>query len=314
MRRIGIRLSLVLTSIFLVSLLSCTLAFADDDIVASGDCGLYGDNLIWTLDSDGLLTISGEGEMANYYDPVTHMSETRPPWASYVSDIKSLQLDEGITSIGNMAFENLSSLQGSLVIPDTVTTIGYSSFARNTGLIGTLEIPDSVITVEDNAFRYCTGFTKLKLGKGLKTIGGCAFGSSEYYNTMNFSGSLIIPDGVETIGWYAFGNCKKFTGNLVIPDSVKSIGDNAFWSCNGMKGSLELGNGLETIGAQAFLSTAFTGDLVIPSGIRRLENDTFEGSFTGSLVLPDSLTYIGSQCFANCGFTGELHMRLLHER
>ena len=83
-------------------------------ILAEGICG---DSLTWVLDVNGILTISGTGEMTNY-------SSGTAPWHSYSDKIKSLILSDGITSIGQYAFYNCTTLTGDLVIPDSVTSIG----------------------------------------------------------------------------------------------------------------------------------------------------------------------------------------------
>ena len=93
-------LSFVLAVLMIASLLPATALAAD--VVKSGTCGAEGDgsNLTWTLDSEGLLTISGSGAMYDYYNYV--------PWDG--SRIKSVEITEGVTSIGNKAFSRCTSL------------------------------------------------------------------------------------------------------------------------------------------------------------------------------------------------------------
>lgn len=112
---------------------------------ASGTCG---DNLTWTLDSDGTLTISGSGNMIDSinmhdYGWNEHNYETRPY-------IKKLVLSSGLTSIGGRAFESTSHLEGQVDIPEGVTSIGYSAF-RNSSL-SAVSIPASVKKIGDYAF------------------------------------------------------------------------------------------------------------------------------------------------------------------
>lgn len=109
-------------------------AFAAD-VVASGECGAEGDNLTWTLDSDGVLTISGEGEMANYRDTLT-------PWWSPIGRIVAVVMETGVTSIGNSAFWRFSYLT-SVTIPDSVTRIGEYAFDSCNSLTS-ITIPGSV--------------------------------------------------------------------------------------------------------------------------------------------------------------------------
>ncbi|MBQ9618425.1 MAG: leucine-rich repeat protein, partial [Oscillibacter sp.] len=94
-----------------------------DDIVASGNCGVTGRNgsdVQWTLDSSGHLTISGHGAMSDSH-----------PWNSNRNMIISVTVNEGVTSIGSLAFENLNRL--------TQATL-----------------PDSVLVIENQAFNGCS--------------------------------------------------------------------------------------------------------------------------------------------------------------
>ena len=96
-------LSFVLAVLMIASLLPATALAAD--IVDSGTCGAEGDgsNLTWTLDSDGVLTISGTGAMKEY-DPY------KAPWYGSSSRVKSAVIAEGVTSIGGKAFLDCTSL------------------------------------------------------------------------------------------------------------------------------------------------------------------------------------------------------------
>ena len=91
------------------------------EILYSGDCGAEGNNLTWTLDDAGKLTISGSGAMNDW-------SAGAAPWSSvYRDDIKSVEIGENITSIGAYAFRDCTNLT-SINIPASVTTIGEGAF------------------------------------------------------------------------------------------------------------------------------------------------------------------------------------------
>ena len=81
--------------------------------VAQGTCG---DGLTWILDSDGTMTISGSGSMYNYRSGTA-------PWYSHMNDIKTLVLEEGITSVGDYAFYLCKNLT-ELTLVDSLETIG----------------------------------------------------------------------------------------------------------------------------------------------------------------------------------------------
>ena len=126
--------ALVLGLVFLLALLPGGALAATT--VASGDCG---DNLTWTLDSDGVLTISGTGDMTSH------------PWRDlvYIERITEVVIGSGVTSIGDWAFEDCSALT-TVTIPGSVTSIGYCAFAECSSLSGVI-IPDGVTSIGEHA-------------------------------------------------------------------------------------------------------------------------------------------------------------------
>ena len=114
----------IIGNIFAIALiLVLTLAMGGNSVMAveptiidSGTCGANGDNVTWTLDSTGLLTISGEGEMREY----TYTADiTTAPWKNRASNVL---ICEGVSSIGEWAFSGCTGLT-SVTIPKRVTSI-----------------------------------------------------------------------------------------------------------------------------------------------------------------------------------------------
>ena len=98
--------------------LACVILPAQAAAIESGTCG---NNLTWTLTDDGTLTISGTGEMNDYAYDVSS------PWFSQRGNIKTARIEQGVTSIGDHAFEDCYSLI-SITIPESVTSIGDMAF------------------------------------------------------------------------------------------------------------------------------------------------------------------------------------------
>lgn len=206
--------------------------------LSAGQCG---DNLTWSV-ADGILTISGTGEMWDY-------ANATQPWYGYKDNISTLVLEGGITSIGNYAFYGFSGLQGELVIPDSVIEFGTASFSGCSGFSGELKLPANITSVGISAFSGCSGFSgQLNLPGSIVNIEIAAFAGCS-----GLSGELVIPENVASVGSMAFCECTGFTGVLIMPESVSNIDSMAFYKCNGLENIVFTGN------APSLSSDLFTG-------------------------------------------------------
>ena len=129
---------------------------------SSGTCG---PNLKWHLTDDGVLTITGKGEMYDY----TYVNSA--PW-SYPG-VKRIIIGDSVTTIGGSAFVYCSSLT-SVPIPNSVTTIGVDAFSGCSSLTS-VTIPNSVTTIGRWAFSSCSSLTSVTIGNSVTTIGESAF-------------------------------------------------------------------------------------------------------------------------------------------
>ena len=154
-------------------------------------------NLTWKLDADGTLNISGTGAMKDYD------SDSNPSPIYNNSDVKEVVIEDGVTSIGNKAFDSCSSLT-SITIPNSVTSIKAATFYGCTSLTS-ITIPDSVTSIGYATFTGCSSLT-----------------------------SITIPDSVTSIGYATFAGCSSLT-SITIPDSVTSIGESAFSNCSSLQ-------------------------------------------------------------------------------
>lgn len=93
----------------------------------AGFCGTEDSNVNWSLDEEGTLHITGEGAMASWE------SEADVPWAQYRSQIKEIQIEDGVTSVGAYAFCNCSDVTET-VLPDSIKNIGEFAFFSCGGL------------------------------------------------------------------------------------------------------------------------------------------------------------------------------------
>ena len=286
-------LSFVLAALMIASLLPATALAAD--IVASGTCGAEGDgsNLTWTLDSEGVLTISGSGDMHDYV--------YSSPWHENGNQIRSVLMENGVTGIGNFAFFECISLT-SMTIPDSVTCIGNCAF-KDCSSLASVTIPDSVASIGVYAFCGCTSLKSVTIPDSVTSIGDYAFGfctsltgiwvdggSSHYFSDASgvlfnkdktvlaqcpgaFSGSHVIPDGVTSINDAAFVNCTSLT-SVTIPDGVTNIGYEVFAGCTSLA-NMVLPNGVTRIGAEAFEWCTSMKNITIPDGVMSIGYDAF---------------------------------------
>ena len=299
------------------------------DAVAMSQVGIYygrlhepipGTNLTWRLDDDGTLTISGTGNMKDWYT-----EENPAPWYGQRTTIKKVIIENGVTSIGEDAFAECESLT-SVVIPNSVTSIGEAVFYRCTSLTE-ITIPNSVIKIGEYAFSNCESLKEIVIPDSVTSIGDWAFDNCASLTEITIPNSVIkigryafsycdllkeivIPDSVTSIGKYAFVGCESLT-SVVIPNSVTSIGNGAFVWCESltsvtlpdnfvfMKGAFVGCTSLKKIN-QPSLKDFFCDNLfVYHKRSDGLEINSFIGT-TSKVVIPDSVTSIGDGAFYGC--------------
>ena len=200
-------------------------------------------------------------------------------------------IPDSVTTIGNSAFENCTSLT-SVNIPDSVTSIGECAFRSCTSLTS-VNIPDSVTTIGHAAFYGCKSLTSVNIPDSVTTIGDFAFA---YCTSLT---SVTIPDSVTTIGEYAFYNCDSLT-SVNIPDSITTIGEWAFDDCKSLT-SVTIPNSVTTIGKGAFDSCTSLTSVNIPNSVTKIGVFAFcDCDSLTSVTIPDSVTTIGNFAFNKC--------------
>ena len=211
-------LSLVLVMAMLCAFMPCIAQAA-----SSGTCGADGDNVTWTLDDNGTLTISGEGDMMDYVHDYPYYYFA--PWHGSHSNITEVLIEQGVTSIGDCAFFECDSLT-SVTIPDSVTSIGDKAFDGCYGLTS-VTIPNSVTNIGDDAFYQCYSLTSITIPGSVTSIGDDAFC---YCRSLT---SITIPDSVTFIGNGAFSYCDSLAC-ITLPGGITNIGDEAFYNCTSL--------------------------------------------------------------------------------
>ena len=225
MKKTNRLISILLVVAMLLSMAPITVFAAT--VEASGKFGASGSNLTWSLDSDGVLTISGNGAMEDFANGASM------PWYSKRANIKTVVIESGVTNIGKNAFTGFTAIV-TATISDTVTSIGDKAFSNSS--LANFEFSDA---------------------GNLKTIGTSAFNSTNIKN-------MVIPDGVTTLGSYIFGYGP--IKSVTIPASVTSVGNYVFEETSGLNEVIFLGNKEpETIGNTVFLGCSSLAYVSVPA-------------------------------------------------
>jgi len=244
------------------------------------------DNLTWTLDADGTLTISGTGAMKDY-DYYNNPS----PASQKKDSVKKVVIEDGVTSIRNSAFYDCNSLT-SITIPNSVTSIGAYAFS-NCYYLTNITIPNSVTSIENYAFRSCSSLTSITIPDSVTSIGELAFYSCDSLT------SITISNSVTSIGERAFAYCSSLT-SITIPDSVTSIGEAAFAGCSSLT-SITIPDSVTSIGEYAFQSCSSLTSITIPDSVTSIGAYAFSDCWDlTSITIPDSVTTIGESAFNAC--------------
>ncbi len=174
---------------------------------------------------------------------------------AYCKDLKSVTIPNSVTYIGTAAFYYCSSLT-SITIGNSVASIGASAFEGCKGLTS-ITIPNSVTYIGEHAFNDAYKLTSIYYAGNVAnwcSIDGLYYlmerDRTLYIDGKELTGDLVIPNGVTSIGAWAFAFCTGLT-SITIPGSVTSIGQQAFFGCSGLT-SVTIGNSVTSIGMQAF--------------------------------------------------------------
>ena len=234
----------------------------DSQQVATGTCGI---GVTWTVYDNGLLAITGSGDM----DDINGTGNQ--PWVSYGSQITSISIGSGVTKVGTSAFSQLNN----------VTTV-------------TFESGSTCSSIGDKAFYDCDGLTSIAIPASVTSIGSRAFNLCSILSTVTFEGT----SSCSSIGERAF--CETGLTSVSIPDSVTSMGKYTFYRCLSLA-TVTIGSGLTVIPEQAFALCKALTTLQIGNHVTTIDKYAFSRcEVLPSVQLPNSLTSIKEGAFQSC--------------
>ena len=155
-----------------------------------------------------------------------------------------------------------------LVIPDGVTSIGNYAFLDCSSLTA-ITIPEGVTSIGDYAFRDCSSLTAITFPENsqLTSIGEYAFSACSILT------AITIPEGVTSIGYYAFNGCRSLTA-ITIPEGVTSIEYHAFYGCSILT-AINIPEGVTSIGQAAFYGCSSLTAINIPESVKSIDQGAF---------------------------------------
>lgn len=147
----------------------------------------------WTL-NNGVLTISGSGDMTKVTNFNSIDSSNKWPWYDQRNSITSIVIENGITNIGNFAFSECENLS-SITIADSVTTIGRNAFVLCNSLTN-ITIPDSITGNLDATFANCHNLKTATVGTNVEMV------DSTFYNCPSLESITFLSSNTDTAQGY----------------------------------------------------------------------------------------------------------------
>ena len=269
--------------------------------------GLCGTSVTYSyVESTRTLTISGTGDMADYY------ALSNVPWNDYKPNISTVVIGDGVTRIGKLAFQNCTSLT-SATIPNSVTSIGESAFEGCTSL-ASVAIPSKVSMTGSYAFYGCTSLTSVNIPASLTSIGDNSFTGCSALETITVDAGNTVYDSRDNCNAIIYNDYNEIIEksedillygckNTVIPSGVTKIGAESFFGCTGLT-SIEIPGSVTSIGNYAFYGCTGLSSIEIPEGVTTIWSNAFEGcTRLTSIEIPASVTSIGAKAFN--AYTGD---------
>lgn len=215
------------------------------------------------------------------------------------TEITSVSLPSGITSIGMYAFAGCTGL-ANVTLPETLTSIGDNAFNDCTTFTA-FTLPASVTSLGISVLEGCLALTEVNLPQQLTAIPDGMFSGCIAL------AHIDIPSGVTSLGEYAFDDCRSLT-NVVLPDALTELKWGAFRSCSSLT-AITIPQGVTVIGEEAFKNCLDLAEVTLPNALTTISPSAFESTVLKKITLPETLSEIGEYAFRKVPFT-EIHAQM----
>ncbi|KAK8883816.1 hypothetical protein M9Y10_042915 [Tritrichomonas musculus] len=237
--------------------------YNDDDFCGLPILPFPGTNITYSIESDELI-ISGTGAM---YDYSPNCNNTAP-WYENASIIRSVTIEEGITTIGSYSFYMFSNFE-TITIPQSVISIRPCAFSNCTKMTS-FQIPETITILERGLFVGCSKLVSINIHENVSQI------ESKVFSRCTSIETILLPEGLERLGSYAFYECSKLK-SISIPENITIIEEYLFSGCS------------------MLISVIFEGNITQIQSFSFYYCDHLQ-----NISFPKSLTEIGGFSFYNC--------------
>lgn len=294
---------------------------------ATAQKGSCGDNVKWTLSGETLV-ISGSGPMTEYnYD-------TRPSWFPYESQIKHIEVQEGVTTIGGFSFYQSPAVE-TLTIAEGLTVIGDHAF-YGCGALKSINLPSTLETFYGGyssytnygyCFSECPSLTEVTIPESVKDLGYRTFKHCINLRKVNWNAKQTDLRGYH---YEMFSDCPVH--EVVFGSSVKWVPEYLFYGVGALSEITTPGT-IEYVGNEAFHGTSWENmpnrenplyidkalykynipegrafEAVIPEGITGITGGTFKDEkYLVKITIPSTMKLIGADAFKGCTSLGSVH-------
>ena len=288
-----------------------------NDVDNDGICDDCGETITYTdfeVDSYNSNMIGYSDTTTDLVIPETFYDEATRAWYkvtrinSYAFDsctnLTSVVIPEGVTTIGNDAFRDCTNITN-VVLPNSIKTIGDYAFISCKNLKN-INIPRECASISYSAFTNCSALTEINVDSNnlnYSSIDGilCSKDSTILvrYPEGKTQSSFIIPEGITTIGYYAFNNCDNLT-SIIIPEGVTTIEEHVFTNCDGLI-SIVIPEGVTTVESATFINCSKLTNVILPKSLTTIEGWAFQGCDNlANINIPEGVTSINHGVFLSC--------------